>query len=73
MEWVPWVVGLAIWAAGAGATWYVADQRGRYVEEAVVFGLLFGPFGVVVVGALPELDEDDEPAQAPADVSSSSR
>lgn len=66
MEWWPWIVAAAFWLASFGATWYVADQRGRYVEEAVIFGLLLGPLGILVVGMLPELDEDEARREKPA-------
>ena len=32
---------------------YVAKQKGRPPFEGLVFGLLFGPFGPIIEGTLP--------------------
>lgn len=40
--------------AGAIAGVYVARQKNRSVWEGVVFGLCFGPLGVLIVACLPE-------------------
>jgi hypothetical protein len=37
---------------------YVADARGRSAFVGFMFGVLFGPLGVIAVGGLPILDAD---------------
>ena len=43
-----------LWAGlSAFAGEYVAKQKGRPPFEGLVFGLLFGPFGPIIEGTLP--------------------
>lgn len=48
------------WLACAGLSVYLAIQRGRSIGEGLWIGLLFGPLGVVAVGALPAVDDAEE-------------
>ena len=46
-----------LWAGlSAFAGEYVAKQKGRPPFEGLVFGLLFGPFGPIIEGVLPDLE-----------------
>jgi len=54
--WVIPAVGLAVFlvlCSGAGG--YCSVQRGRPVEEGLIFGLILGPIGVIVAACLPEI------------------
>ncbi len=47
---------LAILAVSAIAGAYVASEAGRPTAEGVIFGLLFGPLGLIVVALLPPVE-----------------
>jgi hypothetical protein len=55
------VVGLIVYilvCACAGS--YVAAQKGRPLFEGLIFGLLFGPIGLVVEACLPDMGSVDD-------------
>ncbi len=52
MEW--FIVCLLAWGVSIVAGDYVARQKGRTGTEGAVFGLIFGPLGVLIVACLPE-------------------
>jgi hypothetical protein len=45
---------------------YVASQKGRPLVEGVVFGMLLGPFGVLIIACLPTLDVEAAAPDPPA-------
>ena len=54
MEWIlVGAIGLAV-CGGAGA--YVAAQKKREQGEGLVFGLILGPIGVLIVACLPSVE-----------------
>jgi hypothetical protein len=51
---------LAIWwIAAIIAGGYVAGQKKRHVVEGLIFGVFFGPLGVLIVACLPEGTKND--------------
>jgi hypothetical protein len=51
------IIGLVLHLAiDGGLGIYVADQKGRQASEGFLFGMLLGPFGVIIVALLPNLD-----------------
>jgi hypothetical protein len=54
------LVGL-LWGASAIAGGYVAVQKGREVHEGVIFGVVFGPLGMLAVAGLPNVKTPTPP------------
>jgi hypothetical protein len=44
----------------AGA--YTANEKGRSLGEGAVFGVLFGPLGLLIVACLPTVERKPQPA-----------
>jgi NhaP-type Na+/H+ or K+/H+ antiporter len=57
VEWL--IVAVWVWVVVACFTSYIARQRGRSFFEALAFGLILGPLGLIAVAALPEREPDD--------------
>lgn len=45
-----------IWAAAVIGSCYVAAKKRRPIFEGFVFGLFFGPLGMLTIAGLPEGD-----------------
>ncbi len=45
-----------VWVASVIAGGYVAAQKHRPVVEGVLFGVLFGPIGMLTMASLPTLE-----------------
>jgi hypothetical protein len=53
-------LGFILWAASIFAGDYVARSKNRSGQEGAIFGMLFGPVGVLIVACLR-----DQPAEVP--------
>ncbi|WP_148590416.1 hypothetical protein [Aquisphaera giovannonii] len=47
------MIGIAFWVASAIGGGYVAYHKGRSPIEGIVFGVVFGPLGMLTMAGLP--------------------
>ena len=52
-------IGLGVWVAFAVLAGWIATQKNRAIEEGVILGLLFGPFGTLVEALLPSMTKEE--------------
>lgn len=69
--WQPMLIGLSVGLGlysltCAAAGYYIASVKNRALEEGFVFGLLFGPAGLIVIACLP-VGTADQDAKAYAE------